>query len=74
MRDLHDRLELTTLMVTHDMAEALLLADRVLVMEDGRIVADEVPRALLAGAGGAIAQGLVAVPRAQADRLAELAR
>ena len=31
-------------------------------------------RALLSGAGGAIAQGLVAVPRAQADRLAELAR
>ena len=74
VRALHEKLGLTTVMVTHDMAEALLLADRVLVMEDGRIVADEVPRALLAGAGGAIAQGLVAVPRAQADRLAELAR
>ena len=74
VRALHEKLSLTTVMVTHDMAEALLLADRVLVMEDGRIVADEAPQALLAGAGGAIAQGLVAVPRAQADRLAELAR
>ena len=74
VRALHEKLGLTTVMVTHDMAEALLLADRVLVMEDGEIVADEVPRALLGGAGGAIAQGLVAVPRAQANRLAELAR
>lgn len=72
VRELHDRLGLTTLMVTHDMAEALLLADRVVVMERGRIVADEAPRALLAGAGGAIAQALVAVPRAQADALAAL--
>ena len=56
------------------MAEALLLADRVLVMDAGKVVADETPHALLSGAGGAIAQGLVAVPRAQADRLAELAR
>jgi osmoprotectant transport system ATP-binding protein len=74
VRALHEKLGLTSVMVTHDMAEALLLADRVLVMEDGEIVADEVPRALLGGAGGAIAQGLVAVPRAQANRLAELAR
>ncbi len=61
-----------TVMVTHDMAEALLLAERVLVMDRGRIVADETPLALLEGAGGSIAQGLVAVPREQARRLAAL--
>ncbi len=74
VRALHDRLGLTTVMVTHDMAEALLLADRVLVMEAGRIVADETPAALIGGAGGAEAQALVAVPRAQAERLAAMER
>lgn len=74
VRKLHYELGLTTIMVTHDMAEALLLADRVLVMDAGAIVADETPQALLEGLGGAVAQELAAVPRAQADRLAELAR
>ncbi|WP_338447056.1 ATP-binding cassette domain-containing protein [Pelagerythrobacter marensis] len=72
VRELHGRLGLTTLMVTHDMTEALLLAERVLVMASGRIVADETPHSLLAGAGGAEAQALVAVPRDQADAIAEL--
>lgn len=74
VRRLHEELGLTTIMVTHDMAEALLLADRVLVMDAGQIVADETPRALLAGAGGETAQGLVAVPREQAERLAAMER
>lgn len=72
VRELHAKLGLTTIMVTHDMAEALLLADRVLVMNQGSLVADETPRALLKGGGGEIAQGLVAVPREQAERLAHM--
>jgi osmoprotectant transport system ATP-binding protein len=72
VRALHDRLGLTTIMVTHDMAEALILADRVLVMDAGRIVADATPQALLAGQGGAVADALVAVPREQARRLRAL--
>ncbi len=72
IRLLHDRLGLTTIMVTHDMAEALILADRVIVMDHGRIVADCSPRALIAGEGGPEADALVAVPREQARRLRAL--
>jgi len=74
VRALHDDLGLTTIMVTHDMAEALLLSDRVLVMDQGEIVSDETPAALLSGNGGDVAQGLVAVPRAQAEKLAKIER
>ena len=72
IRGLHDRLGLTTIMVTHDMAEALLLADRVLVMDGGRVVADCTPAQLIAGGGGPEAAALVAVPREQARRLRAL--
>ncbi|MGZ5931379.1 MAG: sulfate/molybdate ABC transporter ATP-binding protein, partial [Rhizomicrobium sp.] len=37
LRDLHDRLGLTTIFVTHDQEEALELADLVAVMNQGRI-------------------------------------
>lgn len=74
VRSLHDELGLTTVMVTHDMAEALLLASRVLVMYAGEIVADETPAALLDGAGGPVAQALVEVPREQARRLSGIGK
>lgn len=71
-RALHERIGLTTIMVTHDMAEALLLSDRIIVLDDGQIVADEAPASLLKSVGGRIAQAMVAVPRDQAKRLAGL--
>jgi len=72
VRALHDARGTTTILVTHDMAEAMLLADRVVVLERGRIVADASPADLAAGRAGEAAEALVAVPREQARRIAEL--
>jgi osmoprotectant transport system ATP-binding protein len=73
-RALHDRLGLTSILVTHDMAEALLTADRVVVLRDGRVASDATPAELLRGGGGDAAQALVAVPKRQAERMAAMAR
>jgi sulfate transport system ATP-binding protein len=37
LRELHDETKLTTIMVTHDQEEALALADRVAIMNNGQI-------------------------------------
>jgi len=73
-RALHDRLGLTTLMVTHDVAEALLLADRIVVLIGGRIRADAPPAALAAGSDDLEVQAMIDVPRRQAERLAALGK
>ena len=44
LRDLHDRLGITTLFVTHDQEEALELADRVAILNSGRIEQVAAPR------------------------------
>ncbi|MEW4468898.1 ABC transporter ATP-binding protein [Parasphingorhabdus sp. JC815] len=69
---LHNKLGLTTIIVTHDMAEALYLADRILVMEGGEIKADATPAEMLSGNAGEAAEALVAIPRAQAEHLIAL--
>jgi osmoprotectant transport system ATP-binding protein len=68
-RALHDRLGLTTVMVTHDMAEAALLADRVVVLKGGRILADGAPAELLARAADPEVRALLEAPLRQARRL-----
>ncbi len=72
-RALHDRLGLTTVLVTHDMAEAVLLSDRIVLLSGGQIVADGTPRDFAAGRAGTEAEALMAAPRRQAARFAELA-
>ncbi|MBI1683918.1 ATP-binding cassette domain-containing protein [Caulobacter hibisci] len=72
VRRLHEALGLTTVMVTHDVAEALLLADRVVVLEAGRIIADAAPRELMAGHADPRVEALMAAPRRQAERVRAL--
>ncbi|MBW6398354.1 sulfate ABC transporter ATP-binding protein [Roseomonas sp. HJA6] len=47
VRGLHDRLGISTILVTHDQEEAMEMADRVAVMERGRIVQCDTAEALL---------------------------
>ncbi len=54
LRRLHDALGMTTVFVSHDQDEALALADRVVVLNRGRIAADAVPSELHLGGAGAI--------------------
>ena len=73
-RALHDRLSLTTVMVTHDVMEALLLADRIVILEAGEVIADGTPTDLLAGHGDPRATALMETPLRQARRVQALAR
>ncbi|MFZ2155083.1 MAG: ATP-binding cassette domain-containing protein [Bradyrhizobium sp.] len=69
--DLHRKLGLTTVMITHDMTEAILLADRIAVMRAGRLLAQGTP-AQLAGSDDAYVGELMRTPRRQAERLNRL--
>jgi osmoprotectant transport system ATP-binding protein len=67
-RALHRKLGLTTVMITHDMTEALLLADRIAVMQTGRLLASGTPAELSQSRDGYVVE-LLRTPRRQAERL-----
>ncbi len=69
---LHAKAGLTTVMVTHDLHDALLRAPRVVVLDQGRIVADASPTDLAHSADPKV-RDLIAAPIDQARRLAALA-
>ena len=46
LKNLHDRLKVTTLLVTHDQDEAFELSDRVLVMNQGRVEQEASPQGI----------------------------
>ena len=71
-RRLHDELSLTTLMVTHDMTEALLLADRIVVLHRGRVLQVGSADELLHTPADDHVSAMLESPRRQIARLREL--
>lgn len=72
LRELFARLGKTVLTVTHDIAEAVLLGERVVLMHAGRIEQDGTARELLESPASAFAQEFVAAQRGAREVLAEV--
>jgi osmoprotectant transport system ATP-binding protein len=66
-------LGLTAVMVTHDMTEALLSADRLAVMNAGRVVQADTPAGLLRRPADPFVSALLEKPRRQARQVEALA-
>jgi ABC-type sugar transport system ATPase subunit len=63
LRDLHRRLGATMVYVTHDQVEAMTLADRIVVLRDGRIEQTGTPRELYERPANTFVAGFIGSPR-----------
>lgn len=70
-RALHEALGLATVMITHDMLEALGLADRIAVLRAGAVIAHDTPAALIDHPHGYVRE-LMQTPRRVAERVSAL--
>jgi len=68
-RELHDSLALTSVLVTHDISEALLLADHVIVIKSGRIEQNGTPGDLVASPATEYVEKLLSTPKRQSRQL-----
>jgi osmoprotectant transport system ATP-binding protein len=66
---IHKKLELTSILVTHDMTEALLLADRIIVIRAGKILQNGAAHELLAAPADPYIEKLLSTPRRQSAEL-----
>jgi osmoprotectant transport system ATP-binding protein len=71
-RRIHERLGLTTVLVTHDMTEAMLLGDRIALMRDGRLVQAASPRELISRPADDFVRAMMESPTKRARALADL--
>ena len=60
------QLGVTAIFVTHDLVEALLLGDRIVVMRDGRLVQEGTPRELMVTPINDFVEQMVGTPKRQA--------
>jgi osmoprotectant transport system ATP-binding protein len=72
-RAIRTELRLTALFVTHDMTEALLLGDRIAVLDAGRLVQIGAPRELVRAPADDYVAGLMEAPRRHAEVLSRIA-
>jgi osmoprotectant transport system ATP-binding protein len=68
-RSIHNALSLTSILVTHDMTEALLIADRIIVIHSGKIVQNGTPHELLSEPADNYVEELLSTPRRQSAQL-----
>jgi len=59
LRRLHDEVHVTTVLVTHDQEEAMEVADRIVVLNDGRVEQDGPPRELYERPANAFVMGFL---------------
>lgn len=71
-KNLQRSLALTVVMVTHDMTEALLLADRIAILADGGLAQVGTPLEILSRPASPYIEELLTTPRRQAAELKEL--
>ncbi len=72
--DLRDRLDLTIILVTHDMTEAVLLADRIAVMRAGRLIQVGAQASLMRDHADDEVEAMISASKLQADRIEKVVR